>query len=60
MMGKDFGNSKAWVNGALVETPGYWILGNNFLHNYYTIYDLENSRVGFAPSISTSVGQVES
>lgn len=26
---------------------GFWIMGGNFLHNYYTIYDLENMRVGF-------------
>lgn len=23
-----------------------WILGNNFLSNYYSIYDLENQRIG--------------
>ena len=27
-----------------------WILGNNFLHNYYTIYDVENYRIGLVPS----------
>jgi len=26
---------------------GFWILGGNFLQNYYSIYDLENQRVGF-------------
>jgi hypothetical protein len=25
----------------------YWLLGNNFINNFYTIYDVENSRIGF-------------
>lgn len=27
-----------------------WILGNNFLHNYYTIYDVQHKKIGIVPS----------
>lgn len=29
-----------------------WILGLNFFQNYYVVFDQEESRVGFAPSIT--------
>ena len=32
-----------------------WTLGQNFLRNYYTVFDAENNRIGFAEQkISTS------
>lgn len=39
VLGKNFGFSS-----------GMWILGNNFLHNYYTIYDVQDLRIGLVPS----------
>jgi len=34
-------------------------LGNHFLHNYYTIYDIENSRVGLVLSKNSQIGTIE-
>ena len=32
----------------------FYILGLNFLQNYYTIFDQENMRIGFSLSIHAS------
>ena len=32
-------------------TIPFYIMGLNFFHQYYTIFDQENKRLGFAPSI---------
>jgi hypothetical protein len=33
----------------------FWILGVTFFHNYYTVFDIENKRIGFAESIESVV-----
>jgi hypothetical protein len=36
--------------GAILAVPGisFWVLGNRFMANYYTVFDFENAQVGFA------------
>lgn len=38
-----------------------YILGNIFLHNYYTIYDLENELIGMATAkqVNYKIGERE-
>jgi ABC-type sugar transport system permease subunit len=31
---------------------GFWVLGDNFLSNYYTIFDLDQKKIGFSGFIN--------
>ena len=34
----------------------YWVLGAQFLHNYYTMYDFKEKKIGLVESVSSSIG----
>jgi hypothetical protein len=33
----------------VINTDDYWLLGDVFLRNYYTIFDEQNQQIGFVP-----------
>jgi hypothetical protein len=39
---------------AIAENPyGFWILGDTFIRNYYSIFDEDSDRMGFTPHITS-------
>ena len=37
------------------EDNRFWVMGLTFLHNYYTVFDVENKRIGFAESSLSNI-----
>ena len=35
----------------------YWVLGAQFLHNYYTIYDFQKHQIGLVESMTSAIGK---
>ena len=57
---KDLGDKKCKLllnpndmNVAARPNENYWILGDQFMQAYYTIYDVKCLKVGFVPSSNT-------
>jgi hypothetical protein len=38
--------------GAKQRGEDYWVLGTQFLKNYYSIYDFKNKKIGLVESVS--------
>jgi len=51
------GQCQLCIQGADLPSnlPFQWILGDSFLHGYYTYFDKTHNQLGFAPSIKGSV-----
>ena len=41
--------------GSKQKGEDYWVLGAQFLKNYYSIYDFENKKVGLVESVTSTI-----
>jgi hypothetical protein len=43
-----------YESAVTVESKNYWLLGNNFMRGFYSIYDMDNAQFGFAPLVGST------
>ena len=56
----DIGIPDWCLMGFSVNFDDYWLLGDSFLRNFYSVWDEENDRIGFAPKDTATETTVRS
>jgi len=36
------------------NSQNYWLFGNNFMRGFYSIFDMDNKKFGFAPLVGST------
>jgi len=44
-------NDDLYLLRLMVSDEDHWTLGETFLSSMYTVFDVENLRIGFAPAV---------
>jgi hypothetical protein len=50
----DIGMPGKCLMGFTKNSANYWLMGDSFLRNFYTIWDEENDKLGFATHITST------
>lgn len=58
VLAADIGIPGKCLMGFAANSDNYWLLGDSFLRNYYSIWDEENDRIGFAPKNTATVSPI--
>jgi cathepsin D len=55
----DIGARRCWI-GFIGQSGGEWLFGDVLFRGYYTVWDTQNDRIGFAPRLGTSTRPIYS